>query len=196
MPTGNRRNPSKSHREAQRADRNRNNEFLPVIELQLQAVTAREATLRQQQVSRSRTRSRSPPRSPSLSPPPHQPSAYRVRPRSTDRRQRSRSPRPARSVAPRLSTPHLPVDLNPHEQAGSTVRPSPDEEESVIGWTAYSEEQNRLKTLPPRNPFAADSYRPNYEHNSTERTSYYHSTRSTSRARGRGYRGARRGGRG
>jgi hypothetical protein len=86
----------------------------------------------------------------------------------TERRYRSRSPRPTHNPAPPIPTARL--DLNPHEQAGSTARPSPEEEESVVGWTAYYEERNRSETLPPRNPFAADSYRPNYESTGTTGT--------------------------
>jgi hypothetical protein len=198
MPSGNRRNPSRTQRHSQRASRNEehSSEFLQVIQLQLEAVTARQANLRRQQRSSRRSRSRSPtnppPPSPSLNPrsrtaSPVRNTRYRTRsPQSSSNRQRYR---------PRTPPPPPPIrlDLDPRQEAGRTARPSP-EEESVIGWAAYSEVRDRSN--PPHSPFAADSYRPSYENNSTERPNHYHSTRSASRARGRGYRGARRGRRG
>jgi hypothetical protein len=187
MPSSSRWNPSRRQREAQRANRSntRKSEFLQVIELQLQAVTARETTLRHQQrsIHRSRSRSRSPSRT--------QPPAYRSHSRDRspletrpERRYRTRSPRP-----PRVPSPHL--DLNPHEEAGRTARPSPEEEESVLGWSAFSEERDRSTQTTPRNPFAADTYRPDYEN----RNAHLQGQRDNRPARAsyRGSRPARRG---
>jgi hypothetical protein len=185
MPSGFRRNPSRRERVAQRANRARerdqqdNSEFLQVLQLQLNAVTSRESARRREQLerhlpqphSRSRSRSRSPsPYIPqpatyrSRSPAILQPSAYQSRTRARsplesrpERRFRTRSPIPQRSPAPRL-------DLNPREEVGRTARPSPEEDaESVLGWTAFSQERDRQIT--PHNPFTttrADTYRPNY----------------------------------
>jgi hypothetical protein len=181
MPSGSRRNPSRRERAAQRAHRSeaRTSEFLQVIELQLQAVTTREAALRRDRHPRSRSRSSSP--------------AYSSRPRSRspredlrERQYRTRSPHPPSSQLP------VRLDLNPHEEAGRTARPSP-EEESVLGWTAYSEERERSTQSTPHNPFAADTYRPNYgvtEEDPRQRNSQY--TRPA-RAGYRGRRGERRG---
>jgi hypothetical protein len=187
MPSSSRWNPSRRQREAQRANRSntQTSEFLQVIEVQLQAVTAREATLRQQQRDTHRSRSRS------LSPPRTQPPAYRSHSRDRSPRQnllehryRTRSPRPP---PPPESPAHL--DLNPHEEVGRTARPSP-EEESVIGWAAYSEERDRPTRPIPHNPFAADSYRSNYGTGTTDWRD--NSELSTRQNRG-GYRGNRRG---
>jgi hypothetical protein len=203
MPSGNRRNPSRTQRLTQRVSRNEdhNSEFLQVIQLQLEAVTARQASLRQQQRSSRRSRSRSPTNPPSRSPSLNLRSWTTSPVRNTHNRTRSPLlPSNRHRHRPRTSPPPPPIrlDLDPRQEAGRTARPSL-EEESVIGWAEYA--GSRERSNPPHNPFAADSFRPSYEHNYTERTNHSepnncHSTHSTSHARGRGYRGARRGGRG
>jgi hypothetical protein len=156
MPSGSRRNPSRRERAAQRAHQNeaRTSEFLQVIQLQLQAVTTREATLRRDRHPRSRSRSNSPAYSSRLR-------SRSPREEQLERRYRTRSPHPPPSQLP------VRLDLNPHEEAGRTARPSP-EEESVLGWTAYSEERERSTLSIPHNPFAADTYRPNYNDRTTQ----------------------------
>jgi hypothetical protein len=149
-------------------DKGHSSEFLQVIQLQLEVVTARESNLRRQQRFPRRSGSRSPPNPRSQSPPsmnprsrtasPDQVTHYQTRseqPPSNHRRYRPHTPPPP-------PAPPIRLDLDPHQEAGRTTRPSP-EEESVIGWTAYSEERARPADTPPHNPFAADMYRSSYQ---------------------------------
>jgi hypothetical protein len=48
-------------------------------------------------------------------------------------------------------------DRDPHPEAGATARPSPEAEESVIGWNDYNQERQ-----PENNIRRTDSYRPAY----------------------------------
>jgi hypothetical protein len=97
-----------------------------------------------------------------------------------------------RTLLPVLTHNPVRLDLNPYEKVGRTARPSP--EESVPGWTAYSERKKPYQST-PYNPFAPDSYRPNCQHNTTERSNrtatdnYSGPTHSVHR----GYRGESRG---
>jgi hypothetical protein len=51
-------------------------------------------------------------------------------------------------------------DPSPHQEVGSTARPSPEAEESVIGWNDFSRERQ-----PGNNSRRTDSYRPGYGNN-------------------------------
>jgi hypothetical protein len=185
-PDRNERAANRARHANQHAARPQSSEFLELIQLQLQAANKRDRARSQHD------RYRRPERSRSRSPHSH----------TSSFRRRSRSPRReiARLQAARTVTPPPPPpfqqDLDPRRQVGQTARPSPEAEESVLGWASYAEvrEQNRQRPL-------ADSYRPNYASNPTQNTdpgSRQQSTPSSNargRAehhyRGRGHRGRR-----
>jgi hypothetical protein len=152
-----------------------NSAFLELASLQFEALARQTAS--RQSASRHRSRSVSPPprrrRSQSFSPSPRR---FRSRSRSPqpprrsyrtgnpaatiERRQPPPSRRPAAVSRPDTADTRNPFtvtgrDLSPHQEAGSTARPSP-EAESIIGWAEYTGQ--RLNT-----PRETDSYRPLYD---------------------------------
>jgi hypothetical protein len=155
-PTRNERIARRAAREGSSRDPPRsadNSAFLQLASLQFEAL-ARQSTARRISRSRSplrdnhrRSRSRSPPRRP-----------------TTNRRlpENHREPLTPQSVRnPPSEQYHNPFtvtqDRDPHQEAGSTARPSPEAEESVIGWNDYNRERQ-----PENNTRRTDSYRPAY----------------------------------
>jgi hypothetical protein len=162
-----------------------NSAFLQLASLQFEALA---------RTNRRRSRSVSPPprhrRSRSLSPP-----RRRSRSPIVERRfhQNHREPtvsyttnEPSSSATARERSNYNPFtitgrDPSPHQEVGSTARPSPEAEESVIGWNEFS--RGRQSDNSTRR---TDSYRPAY--GSTSRGGRY---RGRGRATGRRPRGDR-----
>jgi hypothetical protein len=165
-PTRNQRVARRTAQQAhsREAPRSANNSaFLELASLQFEA-------LARQTANRRHSRSVSPPprrrRSRSLSPLPH-----RSRSPATERRFTSDRRAPAASslehrTPARSNVNPLTItgcDPSPHQEAGATARPSPDAEESVIGWSDYDRER--------QNNFShrTDSYRTVYNQQPSRR---------------------------
>jgi hypothetical protein len=189
-PTRNQRIARRTARQNQARDTHRlsadNSAFLELASLQFEA-------LARQTNNRHRSRSVSPaPRFRSRSPPPLR-SSYRARSPATTTRRRFSSPsRRASPIRPPAASPRSGTtdfqnpftvtgrDLSPHQEAGSTARPSPEAEESIIGWEDYR--GHRQDT-----PRGTDSYRPVYDQQPAQR-----GNRTFRGSRGsRGFRGTR-----
>jgi hypothetical protein len=181
-PTRNERIARRAAREGSSRDSPRsadNSAFLQLASLQFEALA---------RTNRRRSRSASPrrPRSRSFSPP-----RRRSRSPITERRipQIRREPTASYtpndpSVTARERPSYNPFtitgrDPSPHREVGSTARPSPEAEESVIGWSEFSEGRQ-----PDNNTRRTDSYRPSYGSNS-------HGGRNRGRGNGRRPRGDR-----
>jgi hypothetical protein len=158
-PTRNQRIARREARERQPRDSPRstdNSAFLQLASLQFEAL-ARQTTTRRISRSRSplrdnRRRSRSRSRSPRRSATHRQlPENHREPPTP----QSVRNPPNEQYYNPFTITRDR--DLSPHQEAGATARPSPEAEESVIGWNDYNRERQ-----PENNTRRTDSYRPAY----------------------------------
>jgi hypothetical protein len=153
-----------------------NSAFLQLASLQFEALA---------RSSRRRSRSASPRRPPSRS---FSPPRRRSRSPIVERRfpQNHREPtvsyttnEPSSSATTRERSSYNPFtitgrDPSPHQEVGSTARPSPEAEESVIGWSEFSRGRQS-----DNNTRRTDSYRPAYGSNSR-------GDRHRGRGRGRG----------